>query len=554
MSSLSPTSPRDSAQIDAIGLSDAVRARLVDFHQDRHWLRDPHLGAALRELWSQSPEAGGLLSHLWVEAAPPPQSSGTGLGELVREGVFNAALADHLDGRGVLPRSRPLYSHQREAVLKGVEEREDGARPALVVTAPAGAGKTEAFLLPLLNDLWTPSLKRTPAAQNGGVKAILLYPMNALVNDQVERLEGWLSGQSTWSFFHFTSETPESEHAANKAGTPKAAPWRRRTRQEARLRVPDILITNYSMLEYMLCRPQDAPFFGPDLRALVLDEAHLYAGTLAAEITLLLRRLLLRCERAPREVLHLATLGGTRDDLRDFAAALFDKERDLVEVIEGRHAPESYPALTPPATPPTAQGIADAPWPRAATICLDPHSGEAALAPDAEAAQGWRDLLPMLVAKTALDEDETYPARALCGLEGAPLMQQLSAHLRANKRVSLPALARELWREDGVTARRATAILLQMGAAKRGRLSPRSAPRPSFGARGIGRSGVSQRRLLRPANTGMGSSERRRWAKVPALHSCATLARALFQLWRGASGRPPYGSRPVGSPTRFRAN
>ena len=78
-----------------------------------------------------------------------------------------------------------------------------------------------------------------------------------------------------------------------------------RTRQEARGLetrdghgiesgpTPDIVVTNYSMLEYMLCRPQDSVFFGPELRAVVLDEAHLYTGTLAAEITLLLRRLLL---------------------------------------------------------------------------------------------------------------------------------------------------------------------------------------------------------------------------------------------------------------------
>ena len=111
--------------------------------------------------------------------------------------------------------------------------------------------------------------------------------MNALVNDQVDRLYKWLEGQDRIRLFNFTSETPEDIKAANRAGIPKWDSCRVRTRQEARESpVPDIVITNYSMLEYMLCRPQDSVFFGPALRAVVLDEAHLYTGTLAAEITL----------------------------------------------------------------------------------------------------------------------------------------------------------------------------------------------------------------------------------------------------------------------------
>ena len=465
----------ESAQIDAIALSHALRERLVEFHLDRHFSRDARLHAALRELWREQPEAGGLLSHLWIEAAPPAQSSGLGLGDLAEQGFFNGDLAAHLDARGVMPRARPLYSHQRAAIERANLAREGGARPALVVTAPTGAGKTEAFLLPLLNDLW--ALNNSSHADGpddscaGGVKVILLYPMNALVNDQVERLERWLCEQDRWSFFHFTSETPENDRRADQIGAPPARPWRRRTRKAAREKAPDILVTNYSMLEYMLCRPQDAPFFGPNLRALVLDEAHLYAGTLAAEITLLLRRLLLRCEREPRDVLHLATsatIGGTADDLRDFCATLFNKDRDAVEVISGTPAPEFYPPVRAPAKIPSARQIVEASWPRAATICLDPQSGEAALAPDASAAAQWRELLPLLVSSAALDADETVPARLLCALEAAPLMQTLGAQLRAAKRLSLPQLARAVWGEDaGEMAQRATAVLLQMGAAAR---------------------------------------------------------------------------------------
>ena len=92
--------------------------------------------------------------------------------------------------------------------------------------------------------------------------------------------------------------------------------------------VPDIVVTNYSMLEYMLCRPQDQVFFGRGLRCVVLDEAHLYAGTLAAEITLLLRRLYDRCGLRPADVMQIATsatLGGNDDQLRLFAATIFSR-------------------------------------------------------------------------------------------------------------------------------------------------------------------------------------------------------------------------------------
>src|SRR5947209_17168717 len=101
------------------------------------------------------------------------------------------------------------------------------------------------------------------------------------------------------------------------------------------------------MLEYMLCRPQDAIFFGESLRAIVLDEAHLYTGTLAAEITLLLRRLLERCNMRSEQVLHIATSAtigtGAAGELEQFAATLFTKEKSLVEVIQGQATRIDYP-------------------------------------------------------------------------------------------------------------------------------------------------------------------------------------------------------------------
>ena len=72
---------------------------------------------------------------------------------------------------------------------------------------------------------------------------------------------------------------------------------------------PDVVVTNYSMLEYMLSRPQDKRFFDPGLEVIILDEAHLYTGTLALEIQLLLRRLIDRCGLQAHDVFHATASG-----------------------------------------------------------------------------------------------------------------------------------------------------------------------------------------------------------------------------------------------------
>ena len=319
------------AQLDALELASNLRQRMVNFALDDNFVQDENLANACRSIWSGSPDRGGLTSDLWVEGAFPSKSSEYSLDDLVTQGKFDAELRDVLHASDAMPRSRKLYTHQYESIETSLTGDGD-ERPAIVVTAGTGSGKTEAFLLPILDDLY-----RSPTSDVPGTKCIILYPMNALVNDQVDRLYEWMKDQHRATLFHFTSETPEDTRVANNQGVPKWEPCRMRTRRQARGLedrygraidpaapgpTPDIVITNYSMLEYMLCRPQDAVFFGPALRTIVLDEAHLYTGTLAAEITLLIRRLLLRCEVDPRNVLQMATSAtlGTGDEerLRDF--------------------------------------------------------------------------------------------------------------------------------------------------------------------------------------------------------------------------------------------
>ncbi len=296
--------------LDALRLAHQVKERLLAFSLSDHFVRDDAVHSALRELWAKD-DASGLVSELWVEGTFPEVTSGVTLQDLMDDGEFPSDLGSYLDGVGAFPANRPLYSHQLESLRAASPTRHTSA---IGVSAGTGSGKTEALLLPILRDLWDET-----SQPRSGVRAIILYPMNALVNDQVDRLYGWLKDQSRLTLFHFTSETPEDRKRADLDGVPTWAECRFRTRQEARGlethagipvniadegrgQQPDILVTNYSMLEYMLSRPQDSVFFGPGLRTVVLDEAHLYTGTLAAEITLLMRRLFLRCEVAPADV------------------------------------------------------------------------------------------------------------------------------------------------------------------------------------------------------------------------------------------------------------
>lgn len=491
------------AQLDALALTETIRQRLVDFTLDNNYARDPDVTAVCRSIWSGAPSAGGLVAEPWIEGAFPAELAKDyprTLGELMAEGQFNAPLCAHLDKTERVPSGRPLYAHQREAIWLAQEPAPDGSRPALVVTAGTGAGKTESFLLPLLNDLAKARDTAGPDWNQGGVKCLILYPMNALVNDQVDRIYSWLKGQKTkgkppLTLFHFTGETPENARKAANFGIDAWDRCRMRTRQEARGREthdgieidgaergpqPDILITNYSMLEYMLCRPQDSVFFGPALRTIILDEAHLYAGTLAAEVTLLFRRLLDRCNRQPKHILHIATsatLGtGAKDELAEFAATLFTKEAANVHVIQGelQRAVLSDPIAS--SLPTTAENLLKNTFLTGPTIFQD--GSQSKLTSDPVMVRHLASVLECLVGTEAIDAAQAvspeHPAAFLRAALGAsPILHRLENILWSNRKtgMSLRTLAAQLWGEVtdeyARVAERATVTLLQLGAVAR---------------------------------------------------------------------------------------
>lgn len=447
--------------LDALRTERVLRERLASLARSESFLRDSSLADSCERLWRSHESDSGLVGPLWVEPIFRPAGSGQSLRDMPE--VAQGLIAQLERSKG-FPVERELYRHQADAVRNEAKSRDKSERPGLVITAGTGAGKTEAFLLPVLNQLFS----EPRADDEGGIRAVILYPMNALVNDQVRRLHGWMKGQDQVTLFHFTGETPEDPAEANNSNYPKFDQSRRRTRQEARNAVPDVLVTNYSMLEYMLCRPQDSVFFGPALRSVVLDEAHLYNGTLAAEIALLLRRLMLRCGVKSEDVFQIATsatLGNDdEEEVRRFASKIFSKDKSLIRWQKGETIRTPLPDEESPTVPAQTADVI-------ATSALEDRIflQDDVLIQDVNLADSVRVYAKPLVSQGVLDGvvHENRPARVLYeAMARMPLVAKLEKFLwehRSESVIPLSTLAVELWSSGDEQALKATAILLQMG-------------------------------------------------------------------------------------------
>ena len=263
-----------------------------------------------------------------VQATLPFKKSLT-LNDLVEEGVLSPLFSKCPEN--VL--SRPLYTHQEAAIRKMVSGQRN-----IVVATGTGSGKTECFMLPICNHL----LRQYEAGTLGpGVRALLLYPMNALANDQVKRLRDLFEPFEFVTFGRYTGETLKTRRegldAYRNTFNCDPLPNEMISREEMQTQPPHILITNYAMLEYLLLRPEDNPFFGgPDSdhwKFLVLDEAHTYTGVKGIETAMLIRRLKDRVVRGESGALQCvatsATLGRGLDDapgIMEFASRLFSED------------------------------------------------------------------------------------------------------------------------------------------------------------------------------------------------------------------------------------
>lgn len=256
------------------------------------------------------------------------------------------------------------YLHQALAL-----EAYLGRGEEIVVATGTGSGKTESFLMPILGSLAVEGTARPQSWSTPGVRALLLYPMNALVNDQLSRmrrlfgdseiaheLQKGRGGRATFGMY--TSRTPypgkgspgkdrervgsmlelyQGASAEIRALLEKEGKWPAKdlqtfvqrgfvtgpndsellTRHEMQRAAPDLLVTNYSMLEYMMLRPIESSIFDQTANWLakdpknrftvVLDEAHMYRGSGGAEVAYLLRRLHARLGVGRERVQYLLT-------------------------------------------------------------------------------------------------------------------------------------------------------------------------------------------------------------------------------------------------------
>ena len=219
----------------------------------------------------------------------------------------------------------------------------DSGQSTLISTG-TGSGKTECFLYPILDYCYQHRGER-------GIKAIIIYPMNALANDQAKRIarliaEGdRLKGNVTAGLF--VGQDPKGKGQMmmtdNMVITHK---------DTLRTSPPDILLTNYKMLDYLLIRPIDFPLWknnAPEtLRYLVVDEIHTFDGAQGTDLACLIRRLKARVKAPTRYVCCVgtsATLGSNDDanDLRSYAQEIFDEPFDEDSIItEDRLTPAEF--------------------------------------------------------------------------------------------------------------------------------------------------------------------------------------------------------------------
>jgi ATP-dependent helicase YprA (DUF1998 family)/SOS-response transcriptional repressor LexA len=310
-------------------------------HTSYHFL-DPHLRVQFEEHLEQ---ADVVVRGPFITLARDFLRTAT-LGELAREGVVTTEL---LKARWPFG-EEALFAHQEKAVRAGC------SHDSFIVTTGTGSGKTEAFLAPVLDHC----LKAKGAGRKG-VKAIFLYPMNALANDQLERIRRLLRG--TGLEISYGLYTGDSDSIAEGLKEEPAEHERLKRADIRREPAPDIILTNFKQLEYMLVRQEDQGLFGPALKYLVLDELHYYKGALATEIACLIRRIKMHCGLKPGDLVGVGTSATVAEGeegvkaLAEFASTLFGEtvaEEDIfteevaqiMEVDESGWTPHK-PELTP---------------------------------------------------------------------------------------------------------------------------------------------------------------------------------------------------------------
>ncbi|MEY3333173.1 MAG: hypothetical protein RLZZ176_1473, partial [Cyanobacteriota bacterium] len=217
----------------------------------------------VREFVNQELEKGQLWTNPLVQLNPKYRPGAT-VNELVKNGILHPDCIQYFSKNG---QPFKFHYHQKQA-FETAQKQEP-----YILTTGTGSGKSMTYVVPIFDDLLRhPEIK--------GVRAILVYPMNALINSQEEELK------------KFLNNVPNSHiRVAKYTGQESLS-----TKTEIQNNPPHILLTNYVMLELMLSRTQEEKFVAsPELKFLVLDELHTYRGRQGADVAILIRKLRQRC-------------------------------------------------------------------------------------------------------------------------------------------------------------------------------------------------------------------------------------------------------------------
>jgi Lhr-like helicase len=423
----------DIRTFDGIEASDALKDALFRYYDTPFGLAEPSIQAERRDLLNRD---GGAWRRPLIELRPRYVSSGISVAASARAAGAPSEFAE-LASAGLVSGVEELYKHQHDALAAAISAGKD-----VVITAGTGSGKTESFMLPVLASLvqesasWTgtPALHqdRWWSAYNGefraqrhgeqgrpaAIRALVLYPMNALVDDQMMRMRRALDSDAARAWFaehrnghrfyfgRYTGATPvpgnlpergnrssqalknlrsylkAAEARSNKARidgdggeaaffVPRLDGAEMRSRWDMLLKPPDILVTNYSMLNVMLLRSRESRMFdltrkwldeNPEVKfTLIIDELHMYRGTAGTEIAYLIRALRHRLGLDTRpDRLRILAASASLDEHRDraFLGQFFGVDSDRFSILPGETLKPSSDALD---LTPYAQRFAELP-------------------------------------------------------------------------------------------------------------------------------------------------------------------------------------------------
>ena len=362
--------------LNPIAYTENVVRSFLRYQLTAYPFADPGLHRQMRELLSlDRTRRSPLLKGPYVSLSRPFRD-GCAVESLVAEGVLHPHLRERIPAA-----ITHLRSHQEQAI------RAIAAGRTTLISTGTGSGKTECFLYPIVSQC----LRLRDQGAPPGISAVIVYPMNALAEDQLMRLRGLLAGTGI-PFGIYVGKTPEGE--ADVAGV-RLRPGASRADYEARLRraqregsgetvypaeevcsrqmmrapgrQPRVLLTNVKQLELLLTRQQDIELFAAArLDFLVFDEAHTFTGALGAETACLIRRLRAFCATEPDHTTCVAASATIVDDrepaaARSFAARFFGVPAAAVRTVGEDYEAEVWaaPRVTPPAPRQDAAAVLD---------------------------------------------------------------------------------------------------------------------------------------------------------------------------------------------------